>query len=452
MKLIPSILVIAILFITGVKTLPIIYFNLGNSALKKENYVDAYKFYSKASTLAPSNEEYKYQYAVSLTKLKPSIRIQKEIFYLSEDKKSSKTARLARQQLIMWNRQIADNYRNNYIEQVPFETDILRWNQTTFPLKVAIDFPEGESIPEYYKNEISNAFTQWQNSTGFIKFSLDTTSLKKADIVVKFLPLPKSNCNSAGCKYVVAYTEPLIKNRQLKKMTITLYDKDAYGNYFSDKELYNTILHEIGHALGIMGHSYSTDDVMYMASTKESTTNIFTRFRSSFQYISAKDISTIRLLYNMTPTITNTPLSEIKSEGLIFAPVVLGSKEKMNNRKIKEAQNYVTKAPELPNGYIDLALAYAENGNQKKAEENLNKALGLSATTPNDKYIIYYNFAAINLNNNKPRKALQYANEALNIQNTEEIQDLISNINHALATNKEPFKNRIKKSNETQED
>ena len=48
-------------------------------------------------------------------------------------------------------------------------------------------------------------------------------------------------------------------------MTITIYDKDANGSYFSDRQLYNTVLHEIGHALGIMGHSYSTDDLMYMA-------------------------------------------------------------------------------------------------------------------------------------------------------------------------------------------
>ena len=87
-------------------------------------------------------------------------------------------------------------------------------------------------------------------------------------------------------------------------MTIILYSKDPFGNFFSDKELYNTILHEIGHALGIMGHSYSSEDLMYMATDNDS--NFYAPYRSSFQYLSSKDINTIKLLYKMFPDISNT--------------------------------------------------------------------------------------------------------------------------------------------------
>lgn len=439
-RIVQALFLAVVILLVCVKGLPVLYYKLADSAYKKQNYVNSYTMINKALNLSPDNSDYRYQYALTLSKLKPSLKIQKEVFALSESKKEDRAKFHAKQQILSWNSQISENYGSNYIEQVPYDSNIIRWNPETFPLKVAIDFPTGDQIPQYYKDEIEKAFTQWQNSTGFIKFS-QIENLKKADIVVKFLPLPKSNCDSTGCKYVVAYTEPTILGGKLKKMTITLYDKDAYGNYFSDKELYNTILHEIGHALGIMGHSYSTDDIMYMSSTTDKN-SIFTRFRSSFQYISSKDLNTIRLLYNITPTISNTSLSKIKKDNIIYAPVVLGGADKINKRKIQEAKIYIKNAPSLPNGYIDLATAYSESGNARAAVQNLEKALEL-ATNSNERYVIYYNYAVTYLNNNNPEKALPYAQKAREISQTVEVEDMISNIKHALATKQKPFKDKM---------
>lgn len=419
-----------------VNTLPQHFYKQGEKYYKQNNYVEAYKSFSKAKSLSPSNKDYRYYYVLSLAHLKPTIKVQKEMYAFSQNKIDDSAQRLAKNQIETWQMKLLSTYGSNYIEQAPLDSHILRWNLKTLPLKVSIDFPAGDTLPAYYRAEITKAFYQWQSSTGFLKFNF-INNPDGADIVVKFLELPKSNCTEKGCKYVVAYTDPTIRGNILKKMTITMYDKDAYGNFFSDKELYNTILHEIGHSLGIMGHSYSTDDLMYMSS-KESQDKIFTRFRSSFQYISSKDLNTIRLLYNLEPTITNTPLSEISSEGLIYAPIVLGNAEEMGNQKVKEAENYIKRAPNLPGGYIDLAVAYADLGKIKKAAENLDKALQL-AETDADRYIIYFNYAVVYLNNNKPENALKYAQTAQQINNNEEILDLISNIEHAIATNQKPF-------------
>lgn len=439
-KFLTGLLVAAIIFVVCVKSLPVLYFNMSKSAFDKQDFVKAYKYITNAKNLAPQNSDYRYQYALTLSKLKPTLKIQKEVFELSESKKDDRAKFHAKQLIYSWNTQIGTNYGINYIEQAPYDSNILRWNSSTFPLKIAVEFPKSDNIPSYYNDEISKAFNQWETSTGFLKFEQVENS-RKADIVVKFLPLPKNNCDSKGCKYVVAYTVPTIQNRQLKKMTITLYDKDAYGNYFSDKELYNTILHEIGHALGIMGHSYSSEDLMYMSS-ENNQNNIFTRFRSDFQYISAKDINTIRLLYNMTPTITNTPLNKIDTEGLIYSPVVLGGMEKISKQKIQEAKLYIKKAPNLPNGYIDLGTAYSDAGNVNAAIKNFKKALELS-TTQNEEYIIYFNIAVTYLNNNRPSKALEYAVLARDINNSGEIQELISNIKHSMETKQKPFKDKM---------
>ena len=337
-----------------VNLLPGFFFKKGLKEYKLKNFVSAHKYLGMAKELRPQNKEYKYNYVLALSEIPPTYEVQKEMFELSSDKAADSAARLALVQVDFWKRKLLQTYGHNYIEQTPYDGNILRWETSTFPLKVSIDFPIEENLPAYYRSEITKAFYQWQDSSLFLKFTF-VNNIKDAQIIIKFLPLPKNNCNAGRCKYVVAYTEPTIKNGLLKKMTITMYDKDAYGNYFSDKELYNTVLHEIGHALGIMGHSYSTDDLMYM-SNEEQQNNIYTRFRSSFQYISSKDINTIRLLYNLVPTISNVPISKINKEKLIYPPIILGSFEDMQLHKLKEAENYVKNAPKLPGGYIDCLL------------------------------------------------------------------------------------------------
>lgn len=417
--------------------LPGIMFKKGLNALNAKNYVAAHKYIGFAKKMKPNNKEYKYNYVMALAGITPTYAVQKEMFDLTANQAEDSSARLAQVQVDFWKRRIMNSYGHNYIEQTPYGNNILRWDVSTFPLKVCIDFPMEDNLPQYYRAEITKAFYQWQNSTSFLKFTF-VNNVKDAQIVVKFLPLPDNNCSKSGCKYVVAYTEPTIKNNKLKKMTITMYDKDAYGNYFSDKELYNTILHEIGHSLGIMGHSYSTDDLMYMSNEEQQQNSIYVRFRSSFQYISAKDINTIKLLYNLAPDITNLPDSSINKEKLIYPPIVLGSLEDRQMDKIREAQNYIKKAPNLPIGYIDLGIAYAESGKRQKSIQALTKALELS-TTPNDQFIAYFNMAVVEMNIGDLSKAMEYAQQAQQISNTEEVSDLISNISHAVNTKKKPF-------------
>ena len=218
-----------------------------------------------------------------------------------------------------------------------------------------------------------------------------------------------------------------------------MYDKDANGNYFSDKEIYNTVLHEIGHALGIMGHSYSSDDLMYM-STQPDT--MYTRYRSDFQYISQQDLNTVNLLYKMIPDISNVPMSKFNKDGLIYAPIVLGNERDIGRRKIAEAEHYIESAPEIPGGYIDLAIAYADLEKYPQAIEALRKALEL-AKSDDDRYLIYFNIAVIYLNTNKLEEAQKYIDLAKTINDNDDIAEFQSNLNHARAAKKKPFKTNL---------
>lgn len=430
----------AILFalIVAFIALPDYFFNMGLSYFKKGDYKNAYKNFSNARIWNKQNSNYRYYYAQTLAKFKPTYNIQKEMFGIANDDKKDSAHLFAGIQINLWRNNINQRYGPTYIDQAPINTDIIRWNPKSFPLKVYISSKNEGNYPEYYSSEVIKAFGQWTASSGFIPFKfIDNES--SAHIVVKYEPSPTTDCSDSSCKYVVAHTDPTIRNGLLKQMVITVYDKDANGSFFSDKELYSTVLHEIGHALGIMGHSYSTDDLMYMANmTNQNSSRLFIKHRSDFQYISIKDLSTLRLLYNMVPTISNTPISQFVTTNLIYPPIVLGTTKNMGHQKLKEAKSYIEQAPDLPNGYIDLAIAYDDLGNFDKALEAFQKAFNL-AKEDNDKYIILYNIAAMYLNNNKPESALGYAQQAKAINSNEDVADLLGNIEHAMNTKSKPF-------------
>ena len=430
--------IFAIAFGLFYKLLPVFFFWQGQNNLKNNEYIKAFKNLKAAYKFNRHNKDYRYYYTLSLTKLSPTVKVQKYMFEIAESKENDSARQLAELEISKWQDNIISNIGDNYIEQEPLDNRIIRWDEKTFPLKIAITDNSNIELPPYYRVEILEAFAQWQSSVNFLKFE-EIQNSKDADIVVDIVPLPDNVCEGQVCRYVVGYTTPKYNGAKLKKMIISLYDKDPYGNYFSDKELYNTILHEIGHALGIMGHSYSSEDLMYM--TTESNNSFYAPYRSSFQYLSSQDINTINLLYKLIPDITNTPLKQLDTKGLIYAPVVLGSSEDISSRKLEEAKNYIKNAPDISGGYIDLGIAYAELNKNTEALKAMNKALTL-AKSDNEKYMANYNIAALYMNNGKLDKALTFAKEAQNIYDTDEIKDLITNINHAKLSKNKPFKDK----------
>ena len=434
-----SVLAIFIFFgIVGYISLPNYFFKVGMSYYKKGNYQEAYNHIKKSLLIDSNNTEFRYYYVLSLAKLKPSYDVQKEMFEFANDDKKDSAHLTAGIQVNLWRNNLIQLYGANYIDKAPLNSDIIRWNPKTFPLKVYISSKGTNTYPEYYSTEVVRAFSQWTASSGFVSFKIADKEAN-SQIVVHYKNSPATSCEGANCKYIVAHTDPVIKGGLLKKMIITIYDRDANGSFFSDKELYSTVLHEIGHALGIMGHSYSTDDLMYMSNQVNSDSNrLFIKHRSAFQYISLKDISTLKLLYNIVPTISNTHISEFNTKNLIYAPIMLGTAKEMSSQHLKEAQAYVEQAPNLPAGYIDMAIAYDELGQFDKALDAFQKAYNL-AKENNDKFIVMYNISVMYLNNNKPESALNYAKQAQKIDDNEDIQELLGNIDHALNTKTKPF-------------
>ncbi len=425
--------IIVIIAAYGITTIlmPKILFWRGMSLYNDKNYISAINYMQKALIFRPDNKDYRYYFVKSLAQLKPAYNVQKLMYKIAHSTKDDGATFFANEQIAEWQKNIHDNIGDNYIEQAPSDANIIRWNKNSFPLKVYIDEKNLSNLPEYYKSAVSRALSQWDKSVDFVSF--ETIMKKKnAQILILFEPIPDDVCDSNGyCKFVAGYTSPKISGNKLKNMTITIYDKNPVGEYFSDKEIYNVVLHELGHALGIMGHSYSTNDLMYMQ-TRE-TDSIFTPYREDFHYLSGNDINTMTLLYMLEPTITDK-LPDTK-KGLIYTPIILGSKEEIAQKKVEEAKDYIQSSPTLAVGYINLAGAYADLKQYENALVALSDALD-NANTDNENFIIYYNYAYVYMNMKKYDAALEYARLAEKIQPSQDVSELISVIEHNMSISK----------------
>lgn len=135
--------------------------------------------------------------------------------------------------------------------------------------------------PCAYKQTVLNAFREWMVAGGgCIKF-VDANSESTANIKVYFVP--QFNDRKAGVTEHVSQAG----GKYMLSATIKIRYTDYYNpkRTLSKDEVYAVAVHEIGHAIGILGHSSNRNDIMYP------TTDIIGI------HASARDVNTIRQFY-----------------------------------------------------------------------------------------------------------------------------------------------------------
>ncbi|MBE7712762.1 MAG: matrixin family metalloprotease [Cyanobacteria bacterium SIG26] len=361
----------------------------------------------------------RFFYVLTLSKVKPTYTVQKKLYQMTTSKINDEATKMAKAQALNLKYKLLDGVDNNFIYNAAMGNDILRWDLNSFPLKIYIENSSG--IPDYYYSEINWALKQWESHTNFVKFT-QTNNESDANIIIKFKDIPSDSCNGNICRYVAAYTEPDIDtNKILKKMVLSFYKTTPFGKTFSRTEIANTALHEIGHTLGIMGHSDNPTDIMY--ASKDSPT---TSFLSGYsRELSMRDLKTLALLYRIKPTISNK--KNLHSEQFYYAPLILGSDDVRLQKKLQEFKDYIQKYPTIAAGYINLSSVYADLGDFKSALMYLDQAQNLSTTNEQD-YIINYNKAIIYYNLQEYNIALDFAIKTKSIKNSQNIDNLINEI------------------------
>lgn len=138
-------------------------------------------------------------------------------------------------------------------------------------------------INETYKPEIlRRAVNIWDNSMRNDMNFIFVKNENEADITIEYVE--KLNKQTLG---ITKTSHIAIQGKiYLHKAKIYIAKADPIGFKCSDAELLKTTLHELGHAIGIIGHSKSINDIMYYSSA--STKNVSPSLR---------DIETVNKLY-----------------------------------------------------------------------------------------------------------------------------------------------------------
>ena len=401
------------------------YFKKGKVLYNSGHYDSSVKFFERSLKVNPENAASRYFLTLALSKGTPTYSHQEALYKMANSKNHDMAQNYAKAQLIGLKERLTEGIEDNYIYSAILNKDILRWNIESFPIKVYF-----EKTTNSYRDNIKKAFEQWGKASGFLQFK-EVYNQEESDIEVKFIPYNGPRCQSATCNYVIATTTSTTdKYHRLKQMVITFYKTNPFGESFSDAEIYNTALHEIGHALGISGHSDNPNDVMYASHHKVSA--VFEPYSKDIFYLSRRDLNTLALLYRLAPSITNS--KGWFYENLYYPPLILGNDEEILKKKLEEYQQYINKYPNYCGGYINIATVYSSMGNNKKAQNALDKAFEF-ATNDNEKYLIHYNRAVMYFNNQDFNAALNCAKDAQAIKNDETTNALIQDIEQMLKTN-----------------
>lgn len=350
------------------------YIHLAHNAEKHNNIESAINNYENAFYSGYKNTKDRLSYVNLLIKNDKGSYTQQKLTEFKNLNVFDEAYNVADDYLFDKEDEIREKFPKNYITQAHYNHKIMRWSDTPITYR----FLNSEDAPEYFTEEIENAFNRWQNATeGKVSFKKVSNN---PNIIIKYnLEQPSG---AGGEKYIIAFTQPDTNGDTLKSMKIDFFIKDAEGNIFTQNHIYNTALHEIAHAIGFMGHSGLRENIMHSSADSYKVKN---DIRTT---LSQGDINTIKLLYSIKPEITDKKAQESE-----YTPeIATGNKDSVVKNKMKEAMEYIKKAPNLPSGYIDAAEGLIESKKYSNAIEYLNKALELSKSSKL-MGMIYYNLA-----------------------------------------------------------
>lgn len=183
--------------------------------------------------------------------------------------------------------------KHTYVAESLKNGRILRW--TFMPLKVYIapmKFYSKQGQDYKYKQMVIRALDAWQSATkGRVSFKVVDTLLD-SNVNVDWKRVERKALGH--CYFSFDASNRLYG----AEVAIGLTEGAVHADYMDESEVYHTILHEIGHAVGL-GHSPYKSDIM------------FTPHQKGINNISAGDALTINWLYSLPQGAT---VSEIASK------------------------------------------------------------------------------------------------------------------------------------------
>ena len=165
--------------------------------------------------------------------------------------------------------------------------------------------------------------------------------------------------------------------------------------------------HEIGHALGIWGHSANKNDVMYFDND-----NVEKKAKT----ITSRDVNTLVSIYKMIPDIIDTPLTEEQKPYLFYHNILTSYPNKNFEIEISNAIEKLTKDKKQIDNWIDLSKDFQNEKHYERANYILIKLLPYLKNDNEKKYIVLYNISENFYKLKDFEEAKKYLNSALAIK------------------------------------
>lgn len=285
----------------------------------------------------------RYMYAQTLIKTKEFEKARQEYEFIVSVSPNSRAGQLSSKGI-----KILDGYQNELSSESPYsDTDYIE-----------NAFKNGQrhvwgtnDVAVYVQNHklkpvVFDALNEWSKAIGGVLTFSEVTSKDDAQINVYFTKdtvFPENTSMENGS---VSFD---YSGKELTSCTVTVNTIKENGRIAEILEMRPIMLHLIGHAIGIDGHSPVAGDVMSKGSPEP------------VQRLSRRDKNTAAKLYD--------GFSGIKV-----------SLEQSQNAKIKSAQAALERAPDSAEALAELAEATAESGNPATALIYYKKALLIEET------------------------------------------------------------------------
>ncbi len=172
--------------------------------------------------------------------------------------------------------------RGHYLEHIAMGQFVAHWYPEDMPIRVHV---QKSSRATRYYDLVPRALDQWVNAAGGGLSYVMVESSEEAHIRIEWVNAlgpamqPYQQGHTVGLTYVQGIGDRLVPHR----MEMATFDRLTQRPY-PPEVIYATLIHEFGHALGMVGHSPSPYDIMYPY-----TNNLTT--------LSVRDRTTIRAIY-----------------------------------------------------------------------------------------------------------------------------------------------------------
>lgn len=174
-----------------------------------------------------------------------------------------------------------------------------RWSPEKLPIDVYI--ADGRGVAGYqpeYRQMMIDAFNEWCDTSNGTMTWREVQNPNKSDVMVNWTSSPnvRPGAVEAGQTKTLVQQNKITGDGKIVNAQISILT-ELLGRSFAEDAMRKTCLHEVGHALGLQGHSDVPTDIMYPTVNEHQVAKLKSR-----------DINTLARLYSSdTNNVATTP-------------------------------------------------------------------------------------------------------------------------------------------------